>query len=317
MSELIGRGTYGCVVNPPITDNIIKKYKEYENILHDDVGKLFKPVNSHSFQTEYRNYTHNYKLIPNYNKITVPVKGVNVISQVNNYEIGECLDLHKKEKNYIFQIIYKNAGKSFMDLPINFINFEKFIKIFLKFMINFKIYNDGKYIHGDINSGNIMININTSEILLIDFYFQETHETFLNEDNKKTLLHKYAFYPPEYKLLYMNIYNDKESYDKQLSNFVSVQKKINSFTSSNLYSNAAIKKNITKLFNTFNIKDIDFAKIDIYSIGINLHLMRDSIIFNHDKDVKLFNKLIKNMVCFDPVKRYDINQVIRFLKKYN
>lgn len=307
-SELIGEGSFGCVISPPITDNIIKVYKIYEDISNHDVGKLFKTRNHYSFKIEYKHYTMNQKLIKNYDKITVPIKGCNIISYINDYNTKKCLDLSRSNDNYIAQIIYKNAGICFNEIPINSIKFEKFIEMLLKFMINFKTYVDGQYIHGDLNSGNIMINFNTWEILLIDFFFQQTHHTFYPANTKSTFKHRYVFYPPEYKLIYIHKY-DKSSHDDQINQFIENHKK-----NINLYSKETIKRNIYKLCKNFDINNVDLYKIDIYGIGINLHLIRQSIIFNNITDEHQFNKLIKGMICFDPVKRYDINKIIKFLQ---
>ena len=70
-----------------------------------------------------------------------------------------------------------------------------------------------------------------------------------------------------------------------------------------------ILQEISNLLNNFNV---DYKKIDIYAIGVNLYLFRNKLIFNNETELKEFNYLIKKMIEPNPINRFSISEIIKY-----
>jgi hypothetical protein len=157
--KLIGYGTYGCVVTPPVTTNIVMVNKPYTNKEKDDVGKLFKTTKDvlKEVLKEFMAYKTAIETIEHYGKIVPKIKGYTIISKIANNEINNCI---VNDNSHIHQLIYENAGRPFKDFPYYQLNYKSLLKMLKPFLTYFEYYVKAGKIHNDINSGNIMIKNN-------------------------------------------------------------------------------------------------------------------------------------------------------------
>ena len=141
-NKLIGDGSYGCVIQPPIMKNIKKTYIKYTDKNKKDVGKIFK-INYKSyneFDKELKIFLQRYKTIKDFDKLSIKLKGANSISTINKYdELYDCLIDNKRydsslnDKDNVYQIIYEYAGTNLHDLKCKTINFNKFTNMLYNF----------------------------------------------------------------------------------------------------------------------------------------------------------------------------------------
>ena len=84
-NDLLGSGSYGCVVKPPFTSKkyINKIIQKYTNVEKDDVGKLFRFRSDSKLQFE-----NEYKIINKLNKDYY-------IDLTNNININKLLQILK------------------------------------------------------------------------------------------------------------------------------------------------------------------------------------------------------------------------------
>jgi hypothetical protein len=306
--KLIGSGTYGCVVKPPIKNNIIKIRKKYTNEEYDDVGKLFKTTKNAIKEAvnEYMTYKYSIENIKYYNKIAPKIKGYNIISEINNNDINNCI-INFKNDNHIHQLIYENAGITFKNYPHNQLNFKNLIKMIKNFFIYFDYYVKAGKIHNDINNNNIMIK--DDRIVLIDFGLEKDKKTIFDKKYSKFFNHDYIFYSPEFRLLYLRLEEHSKSVNVHFgfSNFKYLL--MPSYGNFDIMSKNYILKEIDSLLNDFST---DYSKIDIFSIGVNLYLIRDKIIFDTTKEYDDYNYLIKKMIEPNHNKRFSISEIIKY-----
>ena len=302
-SKLIASGTYGCVVTPPITTNITE-VKKYTKKSKDDIGKLFKANNDSRKEAleEYSKYKESVENVLYYGKIVPKIKGYSVIHKITDTQIKYCLFLDYYDED-IHQLIYENAGITFKNYPYKKLTYKKLMKMLKTFLEYFNYYVESGRIHNDINYSNIMIKNN--RILLIDFGLEKTKDTIFTKKNNNFFKHKYIFYPPEYRLLYLkNRINTKENVKFGFNNFKSL---IDS--DFNIMSKEYILKEIGSLLDNFST---DYKKIDVFAIGVNLYLLRNRIIFDSNDELKSFNYLIKKMIEPHHIKRFSILEVIKY-----
>jgi len=322
-NDLLGSGSYGCVVKPPFTSKkyINKIIQKYTNVKKDDVGKLFRfrSDSKLQFENEYKIIGKLNKEIKNFDLITPKIKGINSIKNITDYEISKCV-LKKSSSYYydssldiqskiIYQIIYENAGLSFSYIIKNNIkiDFKIFINALYNFFINFKTFNDSKYIHQDISYHNIMFK--DDKILLIDFGLYINFNKIFTINNLSRLNHKYVAYPPEFKMCYYYFRDDLNltKIDKILYNF--------ELLNSNLFSKKFIKSEIQNCIMNFHPHKIDYKKVDIYSIGTSLYEIKDNILFQSETEFKYFHNLIKKMIHPNYNKRCSLETITKYTKK--
>ena len=307
-SKLIGSGTYGCVVSPPITTNIVEIKKPYKKKVKDDVGKLFKTTHDviREVIKEFTAYKTAVETIEHYDKIVPKIKGYNLISNINNSEINECLFNYQNDK-HIHQLIYENAGTTFHNYPNNQLNYKMFKKMLKKFFIYFSYYVKAGKIHCDITENNIMIKGN--RILLIDFGLEKQQKTIFDKKYSNFFKHKYPYFSPEYRLLYLKkLVNTKANINFGFSNFKDLMD--DKYGTFDIMTKEYILAEIGSLFNNFST---DSNKIDIFSIGVNLYLIRDKIIFDTTQELNTYNYLIKKMIEPNHKKRFSISDIIKYI----
>lgn len=213
--KLLDKGTYGCVINPPIfqKSQIIQVILPYRNQHPSDISKIYKG-GVEEFTDEYKLLRQVQKIDP-YNQFTTKLKGAMILNgeTIDNPSIRQCLTKENKkeyQKKY-YQIILENGGvRTDKEYKIQYYDFLQKLKVFLKGMK--KLQSKG-FVHLDIKPANVLIS--DEKINLIDFGIMTNVDSLFTLDNIHVLGYlEYPFYPPEFYLAYSYIKRGEISTDK-------------------------------------------------------------------------------------------------------
>jgi len=261
--KLLGSGTYGCVVTPPIRNKNYIMNNDYNMKYHlindNDVGKIFKG-DIRPYLSELDELLLIKKIDPNA-KFTVKLKGHYAISgdifsyyrKYSGYnDTEECLmdDGHSKKSSkgkMYYQIILENGGKT--TEKMDKYKFKDIIKLLNVFFHGMKTLKKKGIIHSDIKPDNVLIK--PGKISLIDFGLSRDIKDFYADDNIALISYPYIFYPPEF-----NIYN--ELYEMK-SNKLNEE-----FIKDNLMD---VKDDYFSMDKSYDKYDINFKYLNEYSKG--------------------------------------------------
>lgn len=202
-NQFIGRGSYGCVFDNSF--NCKKKQQSKNKESYDVVSKIFKE-NSDAVDELEKN-----KLL----------KSINVRNKFTPKFIQHCYvndtfdDTHKKicgfdiNKHDYKQIIFEKGGVDLYHLLFHntALNNHVHLLTLLKSMYNL-FYGINKItmhnlIHDDVRLENILFNVKTDRMYLIDWGFLSNANEIFSKDNLQMLLktYKYYYFPPEMKII--------------------------------------------------------------------------------------------------------------------
>jgi len=322
---MIDSGTFGCVIQPPISDSaeIRDTIIPYTIRANNDIGKIFK-----SERYEYKNCkeacNRELKILLEVDKIdpnaifTTKLKGVLEISGAafeTHQDIKKCINIKTKlaDKKF-FQIILENGGSSLQNPKIT-IAYKKFLELFKQFLEGMLIFQSHKKIHRDIKPANVLIS--PTKISLIDFSITcdvSDVYTYKGEPYLKTM---YPFYPPEFYVLsqfviYMHAHNDNpNSFNYYMKNLIKkvyatmetekyfeqphIQKDLNRYQK-------GIKKFIATIKDMQNIQELlteDFVfKADVFPLSFILSSLNNIIQYDTQNQKKFVEKL--ETLCSEP-----------------
>jgi serine/threonine protein kinase len=327
-SGYISSGSYGCVNDPPIKceDDEDKSRSYYKNT----VGKYFNKVSTAESEFELNRIV---KMIDPNHEWTLPLYKKCVIKDFQKKDqTDRCEHFNTQTSNittYI-QLIYKYGGLDLYSVIDKYSNAKienkqsEFIKIFNSLgpiLKGLHKLNEKKLGHFDIKPGNILYNGN--KLSIIDFGLMINTTSIFRSENEKYLLFNYQYYPPEFKLygIWLNRNRKQPSYNTFMELFKkSISTNTNRFNLENnlehqlsrFYSIVAYNtdkfsksKKVNQEF--FNFKD----KIDIYSLGITLLELYDSLIYKETHYILLIKKLIENMINLNPYERINWDNLIK------
>lgn len=210
--KYIGRGSYGCVISPPIVDEtyIAKTIIPYSEKHNNDVAKLF--FRDDAFNEELK-FSKLIRKIDPRNKFTVKIKGAHKIS-------GECIRLSESIMYFLkrkikdiqnakfHQLIMENGGISLNSHISYSLSYMDFLQIFKEFIGDMITIQQNNVIHRDIKPHNVLIDIEKKKINLIDFGLicQHYNELYDGKEENMSLLKaaiEYPYYPPEFYVGYI------------------------------------------------------------------------------------------------------------------
>jgi serine/threonine protein kinase len=248
-------------------------------------GKVYRPP----LKCDSKNFKNSIgKVFSNKDDYNDELKIISKIKNINTRNTFSIPFYESCPEN--LQLIYKDGGMDLYDFISfksnknfrNILNKMKYICLGIKKLI------DHKYVHQDIKLENLVYN--KTNLYLIDFgllaSFKDIHK------HSEFLKYDYIPFPPEYKKF---IYHNK-FIPYFLKNF----------------SGSTIFGFIKKIYPTWkeDLQTLDAKiypdKIDIYSLGMVILILYKW----SDKKNNKIEELIRGMICFNPVKRWDINKVI-------
>jgi serine/threonine protein kinase len=192
MNKFIGDGSYGCVFKPAFECK--DKKRKSKNI--EMISKIFH--RDSSARNELFEYTNVVKKIDPRGKFTVKLYDSCKVSKsdISPSEFRKCNTNSKYNANEFEQIVYENGG---VDLyrAVNHVYFENIVLAALPFFKGLiKLANKG-YVHNDIKTLNVVYNVNTDKLSMIDFGIVEPNDRIFNINRPYS---HYLYYPPEYEM---------------------------------------------------------------------------------------------------------------------
>jgi serine/threonine protein kinase len=339
-NNLLGIGTYGCVISNPINNKnfIIEEYIPYCDIDINDIGKIY--IKKYEINDDEQLFNEELKILLKIKRIdplnyfTVKLKGAskfygNIIA--HEKELLISLNCNNNIINHtFFQIILENGGVNLNILKnISYKKFLKFFKIFLEGMI--KLY-ENKLVHSDIKPDNILIN--KTKINLIDFGTAISASVLYNDDEEWRLSAYYCVYPPEFYIASI-LLKYKNNISQQLDNILNIMNKKKYFDKMNIPKKtkhlyySGIQKFIKdiKSRNLKNYNDIFTEKIalqsDIYSLALII-LKFYNIIYDMTEQENIFIREIYirclNANPYDRINIYSLYTLVNNeynIKNYN
>ena len=322
--QYVANGTYGCVLRPPIACK-----KQYG--IKNSISKIFDQRSQKNSEVIIHNRIIN-KIDPS-NYFTVKlIDKCNI--NINDYpatEIIKCKNFENNESDFS-QIIYEDGGISLdtymRDTDNGIIEYKYFERLF-KSLVELEKHNSA---HVDIKPDNIVYNIDTKKMCLIDFGLLSKISDVYSKKNSFLHAHDYYFYPTDFNVYYHR-FNITSNYDDIISKS-RIRKffelwNLNDFIYTDNYNNfdefyAKVSvisdfsdtNNTTgktrKFFNKFS------NKVDVYMLGISLLIYLSYKLPKYDSNPVFFSKirdLICNMINLNPEKRYSPMQAYKKFKE--
>lgn len=202
--EILGEGTYGCVIKPSL------KCKSNKNIDYSGrVSKVMRKKDAEDELNEMKKLKH-IKDLEKYS-IRTSIKCKPKIDGDFHKIVGECTtkrvkDSYLNNPSSLSQLLIDDGG---IDL-YNFYHdiYEKLIlddqKVFMTSILHLikglKFFSDNDIIHQDIKSLNIVYNVETGKIRYIDFGLVISKKEFIQQskDSSYSFAQSWSYYPPEF-----------------------------------------------------------------------------------------------------------------------
>jgi serine/threonine protein kinase len=311
----IASGSFGCVFGPPLKcDNNVAKSQKTRLI-----SKVF---NDDSDFKDEKDIQKKIEKIDPEHKFTIPYYGDCTVTKIRKSNAADkCEHIDMDTKKTYKQLLYQFGGKDFVDFmgsrKGSIASFKKILIPFHPVIKGLKIISDQNMVHLDIKPDNILHYKNS--VFLIDFGLMMEKNKVFNQ--KHILDHDYPFYPPEFKMYVYKNNSFNKFFERFFSNFkykyiINSQREdiYHIITNQIGYTREEQEKDFIELANISKSSSKNFTgKIDVYSIGIVLAMLYSWSKFNdakqNSKIKEMTQNLIKGMICFDPVKRFDINEL--------
>jgi serine/threonine protein kinase len=334
---LVGKGTFGCVITPPISENtfVVKEIIPYRDKHNTDIGKLFIKG--------YRDYMDELKILQlvqkldPYSKFTTKLKGTQKISGQclkYNYNVMKCLERSKNIGSKLFyQIILENGGlKSDAFYNITYKQFLKFFKTFIEGMI---ILQNNKIAHRDIKPDNVLVN--DTKISLIDFGIA-TKMNQVYQPSERSLLkytYEYVWYPPEFYVAY-KMFDYRSLFNGRKDEFNKFVDKIpNILTDERFYQQKfrhlpyidmikGYEQGVNDFLNTIKASDKSRVedvfteeiaqKADVFSVAYIISSMNKNIQYNSNAEKQFVNNIFNRTINSNPYDRISFKELYTMLE---
>ena len=335
---VISSGSYGCVLHPPVTKDIIQDIVPYTDKNKEDVSKIFKGKKK-EFTNEL-NFLKKIARIDPKNEFTTKFKGANEVKNTflnndneNKTNIGKPSVCLGKKKNSYFQIILEYGG-----VPVHIhkekLDYKKFLQLFRKFLKGMTNLQRQNIVHRDIKPPNVLINNN--KISLIDFGLSIDARDVYKETSMNILSYKqYIFYPPEFFIAAI-IFQNKTLFEENGEKMKYHLKRILYYMEQEDYFNRE-DYNHNKQFLTFTMKGIqEFAesiihneyskltdiftddialKSDVYSIAHIIVVFHNLIDYKSNDQKQFVEEIFTNCINTNPYNRISMKDLFEKVSK--
>ena len=311
--KIIGQGSFGIVISPPLNIHKTKKKNYVSKIIKKKIEKKSKKNNEFNISkklSKIKNADQHFCIIEEmniikYNDIPSPMKKSNNLNKFFEY---------KDKKEYI-SFLMPNCG-----VPITE---KKILKL-----LSLKYLKQKKIVLGDIKLDNILIKNNKP--ILIDYGKSQIINKIY--ENIHSLICSIGYYSPEIYLLDSLVYDeDKEKLRSKITHKNIIDTIENDIVNDSYINEAAYDicnkedtktverlKKYYKLYQNKNfgnnllknLKNDIIYKCDIYSLGRAFEDLYQLLKIKNEKILTL----IQNMTNFNHEKRFNIEQCIKFSK---
>ena len=328
--KLLGQGTFGIVITPPLNIHKTKKLNYVSKIIKKKINK----TNKESKKNNEFNISKKLSKIKNAEQHFCIIEEMNVIKyndipssiKKKSANVSKFFE-YKDEKEYI-SFLMPNCG-----VPITTKETLKFLKVKNNFqdfinhlLLSLKYLKQKKVVLGDIKLDNILIKNNKP--ILIDYGKSQIINKIYK--NIHSLICSTGYYSPEMYLLESLVYDeDNEKVRSKITHKNIIDTIENDIVNDSyineaaydicnkedtktierlkkyytLYKNKSFGNNLLK-----NLKKEMIYKCDIYSLGRTLEYLYDLLKIKNEKILAL----IQNMTEFNHEKRFSIKQCIEF-----
>ena len=320
--SLIGKGSYGCVISPPVKLKNFVINKKYVNKKSDDVCKLFT---GRSRVKNYNKEINELEQIASYDKehnFTVPYKGSMYGSIINDniYDISIKNCIRPDKYGYIYQIILGNGGVD-LDKAKCEISYLDFLHILKKFIEGIQILGKKK-IHQDIKPANVLLNCSENKLNLIDFGLSMNIEDAYKEDSE-FLTSLYVYHPPDY-LIVSNIFQCANNIEELLKFLYKLINMLEDDEDDNIIKKLYNDNYLVYIENRYNdnLKTYFYSQLAEYIESI-IFILQDQYIedINDDADTKrtkllqfLYNNIFTKKIALK-IDIYSLTFIILELRK--
>ena len=303
-SKVVGEGTYGCVLKPPLKCISDKKI-DY----NDKVSKIMLYYDAKNEENEYANI-NNIKDLDKY-AITGPTYCKPLVDKDFNNSVKNC-----NNENIKFSFLYKKHNLSMLLLKDGGINIHDYIvKVFPKQTLNEKkifftslinlfdgllFFQSNNIVHRDIKLLNMVYNVNNGKAKYIDFGLM-TKSDKLRKNCKASIENiaiSWSYFPPE------NSCSNKRHFDNKYNNkCLSLKEHFKTHDN----------------FIDFVIKSFDLYSLSLALIGLSIYFRKATLNLNF---IKEFIALLSHYTLPDPkIRKINIHELksdyIKILKKHN
>jgi serine/threonine protein kinase len=213
--EILGEGTYGCVIKPSL------KCKSKKKI--DYSGRVSKVMRKKDAADE-MNEMNKFKHLTDLEKYSIrtPIKcgidinddSIKIISKCENKRVTR---VYKKDPSKLSQLLIDDGGVDLYRFsetiyPNLSLDDQKiFFTSILHLFKGLKYFSDNDIIHQDIKSLNIVYNVSTGKIRYIDFGMVISKNEFIQQSKESSysFAQSWAYYPPEFSCANKNDYNSR------------------------------------------------------------------------------------------------------------
>lgn len=288
-TEILGEGSFGCVVSPPIPCESNKK-----NIskTKSEVGKIF--VDAKDFKKEVATAKLVAKIDPTGKNLLTPSEHCETsTASVRDPSITwSCEALRGSGKGRLYQLMMPYGGERLDEyVKKHKPSRMEFLRLMIPVMEAIVQLQQHKYCHQDIKVSNILVTPEHKAIL-IDYSLMVPFNDVYTPSNRHYLRHTYLSYPPEYKAVY---YKDEDKARVMGEIMANTSKYASRFRK-------AWAKERKWIYN--NLKDLtaNTNKIDVYSLG-TVFIRIDEEYLRARKGTDAFYRLVDDMVAVNPAKR--------------
>ena len=298
--NVVGEGTYGCVLKPSL------KCRDDEHINY--LNKVSKVMKKSDAKKEVKEYNQ-IKKIQNLNKYAIstptycePDIDETFISNVTNCTTDKVKETFENNPSNLGMLLIEDGGidlHTFITKVFGTIQLDgkkQFLKSLINLFDGLIFFRENDIIHRDIKLENVVYNVHTGKIKYIDFGLMTSKTKLIKncQTNKEARAISHSYWPPENSCTnkHFFLYSEDEKCNHYRNNFAShdifLEKATTSFDSycltlalAKLFSYIFKKKLIPK-FNLFydSFKPIlmAYCKGDIVYREIDLHKLKASYI---------------------------------------
>lgn len=334
--SVLGEGSFGCVVSPPMECSGKKTKISDKNTAQPTVGKLFH--DKKKYQMEFNLGKKMKKIDPSEKNILVPISGCPVSTKVlqqpeNIRTISQCQRLEsvsrspsmssspndmvwQEEMPYAgkdIQTALKKKGKRF--------SVPEFVKMVVPLFRAVVLLQNHKLVHQDIKVDNVLLHKNKA--ILIDFSLMMPFSDIYTLNNYKRLHRNYIPYPPEYYMASLLIQEQTklQRYPVMVVDKYITAKFKNRLQDIQVYFRPYYSlEEITKLSNYNSLRKLpleeytSFAnKIDVFSVGTVLTSLNEFL--EEPTTHTEYVKLMRGILHPDPRKRMTSQEALALCEK--
>lgn len=221
--EILGEGTYGCVIKPNLKCKSNKKI-DYKG----RVSKIMKEKHAKEELAE----MDKIKNIDNIEKYTIrtPIKckpKINntfdeIVSKCQTDNVASTFNNNKKDLSQLLVDdggldLHKFSHKIYENLSLH--DQKVFMTSILQLFKGLKFFSENDIIHQDVKSLNIVYNVSTGKIRYIDFGLALSKSEFIRSSkfNRNRMAQSWSYYPPEFSCAnYSSFTNSNRARCKEL-----------------------------------------------------------------------------------------------------